>query len=276
MRSLLSPSRGNAALALSIVAVIASMGGSGWAASLISGKHLKNRSVAGKKLALGAVSNSRLASNAVTGTKIRNGSVASVDVTDGSLGRADVTPDFFTGLQSALTTGSVYSALLADNAVTSAKIANGQVTGVKLDPGAVSTTRLLNNAVTSAKIEDGAVGAADLADGAATSAKIADGTIATGDIAPNGVTAADFDVAGNAPVDLPLVADGACTPSTVNVTGADLTNDAIILTPGPGFALSTATAVVQSATSFSIVACNLTGAGLDAPAVNFRWVAIDA
>ncbi|MFL5844817.1 MAG: hypothetical protein ACJ762_09000 [Solirubrobacteraceae bacterium] len=276
MRSLSSPSRGNAALALSIVAVFASMGGPGWAASAISGKNLKNRSVTGKKLALGAVSNSRLASNAVTGAKIKNGAVGSVDVADGSLARADASPDFFTGLQTALTTGSIFTALLADNAVTTAKIGNGQVTGVKIDPGAVSTTRLLNNAVTSVKIEDGTVAAGDLADSAVTSAKIADGAIATGDIAANGVTAGDFDVAGNAPVDFPSVPDGACVPAPVNVTGVDLTNDAIVLTPGPGYPLSTATAVVQSATSFSIVACNLTGAPVDAPAVNFRWVAIDA
>jgi hypothetical protein len=62
---------------------------------------------------------------------------------------------------------------VADNAVTSSKVADG----------AIATADLADNAVTSAKVQDGAVATADLADNAVTTAKISDGTVTAGDIA---------------------------------------------------------------------------------------------
>ena len=67
MRSLLSPSRGNAALACPWSPYSPRWAGPAGRPRPSTARTSKNRSVTGKKLALGAVSNSRLAGNAVTG-----------------------------------------------------------------------------------------------------------------------------------------------------------------------------------------------------------------
>lgn len=54
----------------------------------------------------------------------------------------------------------------------------------------IPTAGIANNAVTSAKIADGTIVTADLADNSVTSAKIVDGAIATADIANGAITAA--------------------------------------------------------------------------------------
>ena len=61
------------------------------------------------------------------------------------------------------------TAKLADNAVTSAKIADGSVT----------TAKLADNAVTSAKIQDGSITGTDLANNTVTAGKIASGVLPT-------------------------------------------------------------------------------------------------
>jgi hypothetical protein len=97
-------------------------------------------------------------------------------------------------------TGTVSTAMLASNAVTTAKITDANVTAAKLASDSVTTAKILDSnvttakiadsAVTSAKIADGTIVAGDIADGAITSAKILDGTIATADIADSAVTTA--------------------------------------------------------------------------------------
>jgi hypothetical protein len=71
---------------------------------------------------------------------------------------------------------------IADSAITSGKIATGAVGTTKIDDLSVTEGKLAANAVTSAKIADGTIVAGDLADGAVTSAKILDGTIVNADI----------------------------------------------------------------------------------------------
>ena len=71
---------------------------------------------------------------------------------------------------------------IADSAITSGKIATGAVGTTKIDDLSVTEGKLAPNAVTSAKIADGTIVAGDLADGAVTSAKILDGTIVNADI----------------------------------------------------------------------------------------------
>ena len=247
MRSLLSR-RENLALALSAVALFAAAGGPSWAAGQINGKRLKPASV----------TNAKLAKNAVTSVKVRPGTLLSSDLRDGTVQRRDVAPDFFTGLQTALGTGSIYSALIADGAVTTEKIPNQAVTGVKINAGAVSTSRLLNNAVTSGKIEDA--------------------TITGADIAKNGVTGANLDGTGTATLDLPLLADGTCSAQPVTVTGADLTDDVVLVTPPATLVAPVSIyATVQSATQFSVNVCAVGAAGTDLDDADgaYRWVAIN-
>jgi hypothetical protein len=276
MRSYLAGKRGDVALGIAAISLFISLGGPAWAAGLIDGSRLKPRSVSGKKIKPLAVSNSRLSSNAVTGSKIKNGSVASVDIADGSVQRTDLTPDIFGGLQSALTTGSLFTALFADDSITTAKLAANSVTGIKINPGAVSNTRLSGDAVTSVKIDDGTVASADLADGGVATADIADDAVTAGKIARNAVTGTEVDASAAPTLNFGSIGSGACDTQTVAVTGTDVSDDVIVVTPGAGFAGSTATATVQNAGQFSVTVCNLTGSAADPDGAGavYRWVAI--
>lgn len=200
MRSLLSPSRGNVALALASVALFTSLGGVGWAAGLIDGHDLKNRSVLGKRLAPGAVSHSRLFRDAVASDKVK----------DGSLTRDDVAGDFFDGLQPLLAKGSVTEALLGDKAVTAAKIADD----------AVGSAAIARNAVTGSELD---------ASGAAT---LDYGAIATGACATATATLTGADILGDALVVTPPVGFAGSTATAVPITATSFAVTVCNLTGG--------------------------------------------
>ena len=61
-----------------------------------------------------------------------------------------------------LSTDAVTTSKLADNTVTSQKIADGSITANKLSTDAVTTSKLADNAITSQKIADGAIVDADI------------------------------------------------------------------------------------------------------------------
>ncbi len=92
----------------------------------------------------------------------------------------------------------------------------------------IETAELANNAVTSAKIADGTVATADLADNAVTSAKIADGTIVTADLANNAVTAVKIAPMGATNGQVLQYNGTAWAPATVasGATGWGLTGNA--------------------------------------------------
>jgi hypothetical protein len=125
-------------------------------------------------------------------------------------------------------TGNVSTAMLASNAVTTAKITDANVTAAKLASDSVTTAKILDANVTTAKIADLNVTTGKLADSAVTSAKIADLTIATGDIADSAITSAKIAdgtiVAGD-------LADGAVTSAKIldgTIVNADINASAAI------------------------------------------------
>lgn len=92
---------------MSTLAVFLLLGGTAFAAGMVSGSRLKNNSVSGKKLKAGSVSNSKLRTNAVTNAKIRaatiNGSrLSSNTITDREVNMSKL--------------GKIKSASSADNA----------------------------------------------------------------------------------------------------------------------------------------------------------------
>jgi hypothetical protein len=127
-------------------------------------------------------------------------------------------------------TGNVSTAMLASNAVTTAKITDANVTAAKLASDSVTTAKILDSnvttakiadsAITSAKIADGTIVAGDIADGAITSAKILDGTIATADIADSAVTSAK-------------IADGTIVNADINASAAIPYSKLNFVTGGP-------------------------------------------
>ena len=82
----------------------------------------------------------------------------------------------------------IVSTGVSDGSVTTAKLADEAVTTGKLDDGAVTAAKLAAGAVTSVKITDGNVTAAKLAAGAVTTGKIVDGNVTTDKLADGAVT----------------------------------------------------------------------------------------
>ena len=95
------------------------------------------------------------------------------------------------------------------------------------DTGTVSTTMLADNAVTTAKITDANVTTAKIADSAITSAKIADLTIATGDIADSAITSGKIatGAVGTTKIDDLSITTGKVVDSAV--TAAKIASDAV-------------------------------------------------
>lgn len=83
--------------------------------------------------------------------------------------------------------GSITTAKLADNAVTSAKIKAKTITGKELALGAVSGDIIQKNTIVASKLADGCVGAAAIADGAVTGDKIANAAVTVDKIADDSV-----------------------------------------------------------------------------------------
>ena len=116
----------------------------------------------------------------------------------------------------AVDTGTVTTTIIADSAVTSAKIADLTI----------ATGDIADSAITSAKIADGTIVAGDLADGAVTSAKILDGTIVNADI--NSAAAIDktkisgvaVTVADTGTVTSAMLADGTIVNGDINSAAA--------------------------------------------------------
>ena len=123
----------------------------------------------------------------------------------------------------------VTDATLAGNGTTATplRIADNGVTSAKIADDAVATADLANNSVTSAKILDGTIATSDLADNSVTSAKILDGTISASDLADNAVTnskiintAVSTDKLANSAVTAPKLASmGATTGQVLKWSG---------------------------------------------------------
>jgi len=142
---------------------------------------------------------------------------------------------------------------IANNAVTSAKIADGTVASADILDATIATADIADNAVTSAKIVDATIVTADIADNAVTSAKIVDATIVTADIADNAVTSAK-------------IVDG-------TIATADIANNAVTVAKLPAGA--TATSFLRGDgtwTNMGITKYTITGgtATLNLPLTTFR------
>ena len=81
---------------------------------------------------------------------------------------------------------------LADDSVTTAKIANDAVTAAKLASDAVVTASIVDDAVTAAKLASDAVVTASIADDAVTTAKIADDAVGADQLAASAVVTASI------------------------------------------------------------------------------------
>jgi phage minor structural protein len=119
--------------------------------------------------------------------------------------------------------GAVNSQILADLAVTAAKLADGSITTPKVVDGAVNTAKIADAAITSAKISNLAVGSAAIANAAVNAAKISNLAVGTAQIADAAITNAKI---ANLAVDNAKIASlhgskiiaGSITADKLNVT----------------------------------------------------------
>ena len=85
---------------------------------------------------------------------------------------------------------AITSALIADDAVTTASIADDAITAALVADDAIGTAAIADDAITAALIADDAVGTAAIADDSITAAAIADDSITAAAIADSAITAA--------------------------------------------------------------------------------------
>jgi hypothetical protein len=112
-------------------------------------------------------------------------------------GHESPTDDDFPGIGSGLYSGGGGSPEIPDGSITTAKLADNAVTSAKIKPSAVGTSQLAagavsgdiiqKNTIVASKLADGCVGAAAIADGAVTGDKIANAAVTVDKIADDSV-----------------------------------------------------------------------------------------
>jgi len=168
------------------------------------------------------------------------------------------------GVNDMLTAGIIDTTMLANDAVTAAKIAAGEVgttelaalavTTAKIAAGAVTATELGTDAVTTAKINTGAVTADEIGALAVTTAKIAALAVTAAELAADAVTTVKI---LDANVTTAKIADA-------NVTADKLATDAVTTAKINALAVTAAELATDAVTTAKILDANVTSAKLEA------------
>ena len=144
----------------------------------------------------------------VTGTVVTTGdtgTVATAMVADSAITSAKISD------------GTIATGDIADDAITTAKISDDNITTALIADANVTTAKLASDAVTTAKITDANVTTAKIANDAVTAAKIAANAVGSSEIAANAVTSSEL---ADASVDTAAIVDA-------NVTTAKVADSAI-------------------------------------------------
>ena len=144
----------------------------------------------------------------VTGTVITTGDTGTVAT--GMIADSAIT-------SAKITDGTIATGDIADDAITTAKISDANVTTALIQDASVTTAKLASDAVTTAKITDANVTTAKIANDAITAAKIAADAVGSSEIAANAVTSSEL---ADASVDTAAIVDA-------NVTTAKVADSAI-------------------------------------------------
>lgn len=148
---------------LSVVAITLALGGTGYAATKIGTKQLKDSSVTSAKIKDGGVKSSDLASGAVTGAKIGTGAVDSAQIAGGAVTTGKIASAAVDGTK--IAAGAVGTSKIAAGAVGTTQIAAAAVDGSKIAGGSIDETKVVPASLTGASIKPASIPAADIAAG---------------------------------------------------------------------------------------------------------------
>jgi hypothetical protein len=208
-----------------------------------------------------AVGGPAQAAQLIDGGDIKAGTVGSKQVKDRSIKPRDLTRRAVRTLK-VTPARSVTEASLADNAVTTRALAPGSVLTGTVGDGSLTAADLAANSVGTDEVEDNAVGQTEIRNNGVGASEIADQSVDTGEIIDGGLTAEDVARwTGSFSWAIPSLLPGKCHLSWVQIGGAQIAGDFLILSPTtawPRDMVYTANGTGLE-TEFKVEACN-TGA----------------
>jgi hypothetical protein len=183
-------------------------------------------------------------------------------------------------------TGQITSTQIADNAITTPKLAAGAVTAAEIAAntitagniaaGAITTPKLAAGAVTSNEIAAGTIVAENIASGAITTPKIAAGAVTSNEIAASTITAGNI---ASGAITTPKLAAGAVTSNEIaagTIVADNIASNAITTPKIEAGAVTTAKIAAGAIDADKIAANAVTTPKLDAGSVTTAKIAADA
>jgi hypothetical protein len=154
-----------------------------------------------------------------------------------------------------------------------------KVTGNDIKNGSVTGRDIKNQSLTGADVRESRLGRVPAARSADTATTVAPNSITSSSVADRSLQASDYAVvSGTVTLDLPLIPANDCEYLAIP-TGASLQGATVSVSAGTSFAFSGQGLTMHAsksttATSFRLVACNVTGSDLNPVPTVFDYVAL--
>ena len=197
-------------------------------------------------------------------------------VTDPTADRTITLPNVSGNVVTTGDTGTVATAMLADDCVTDGKLGDNAVNSWHYVDGSIDTEHIGNSQVTTAKIADANVTTAKLASNAVTTAKITDLNVTTAKIASTAITAGKI---ASSAVETAKINDHAVTTAKIadaNVTEDKIASSAVTAAKIASSAVTTAKLYDEAVETAKIDDTAVTTAKLADSAVTTAKIAADA
>lgn len=156
--------KGSISMATAVVAIVISI------IAIVSGVFLK-------AVPAGSVGENELADNSVTSAKIADGTIIDADINDAGISKIKDGAIVPADLSSAVTDMITGLAEIANNSITSEKIANDTITTADLANDSVTGDKIVNDTITGSDIATDAVGSDEIAAGAVNTSELANDAV---------------------------------------------------------------------------------------------------